>query len=104
MRFKLPEIPPPQLIAALRSYNLLPAIVFMPTRRRCDESAMEVALKKQPTSAEKAESRRRIFNEYVEKNPEIKTHKHKNILLRAGVAAHHAGHIPAWKLLVEKMM
>lgn len=104
MRFRLPEIPPPQLLATLRDYNLLPAIIFMPTRRRCDESAMEVALKKQHTNLEKAEARRQLFQEYVEQNPEIKNHKHRKVLLNAGVAAHHAGHIPAWKLLVEKMM
>ncbi|MGI8493686.1 MAG: hypothetical protein ACR2L1_00015 [Pyrinomonadaceae bacterium] len=104
MRFRLPEIPPPQLLASLREYNLLPAIIFMSTRRRCDESAMEVSLKKQDANSEKAEARRRIFQEYAETNPEIKTHKHRKIIVNAGVAAHHAGHIPAWKLLVEKMM
>lgn len=104
MRFKLPEIPPPQLIAALRSYNLLPAIIFMPTRRRCDESALEVAQRKQNLNQERIDARRKIFLEYAEQNPEISQHKHKNTVIRAGVASHHAGHIPAWKLLVEKMM
>lgn len=104
MRFKLPEIPPPHLLDSLREYNLLPAIIFLPTRRRCDESAQEVALKKQRNFDERAEKRRRIFDEYALENPEVKSHKHKNIVLRAGVAAHHAGHIPAWKLLIEKMM
>lgn len=105
MKFKLPEIPPPKLITALRGYNLLPAIIFMPTRRRCDESALEVASdKSQKTNAEKEQKRQEIFQKYLLENPEIKSHKHRKILLRAGVAAHHAGHIPAWKLLIEKMM
>ena len=104
MRFKLPEIPPPQLIAALRGFNLLPAIVFMPTRRRCDEAALEVAQRKQDTNPERLEARRKMFREYVEQNPEVRDHKHKNLIVRAGVASHHAGHLPAWKLLVEKMM
>ncbi|MGI8638346.1 MAG: hypothetical protein ACR2MG_00100 [Pyrinomonadaceae bacterium] len=105
MKFKLPEIPPPKLIKVLRSYNLLPAIIFLPTRRRCDEAALEVAADKaQRTNAEKEQRRFEIFQEYVVENPEIKSHKHRKILLRAGVAAHHAGHIPAWKLLIEKMM
>jgi superfamily II RNA helicase len=38
-----PEIPPHKLISALRGYDLLPAIIFMPTRRKCDEAASEVA-------------------------------------------------------------
>lgn len=105
MKFKLPEIPPPKLITALRNYNLLPAIIFLPTRRRCDEAALEVAAdKSQKTNAEKERRRQEIYQEYLAENPEIKSHKHRKIVLRAGVASHHAGHIPAWKLLVEKMM
>ena len=105
MKFRLPEIPPPKLIKSLRSYNLLPAIVFLPTRRRCDEAALEVAAdQSQRTTPEKEERRLAIYEEYAAENPEIRTHKHRKILLRGGIAAHHAGHIPAWKLLVEKMM
>ncbi|HSK70862.1 MAG TPA: hypothetical protein VK892_04140 [Pyrinomonadaceae bacterium] len=105
MRYKLPEIPPPKLITALRSFNLLPAIVFLPTRRKCDEAALEVASdRSQKTNPEKQAARAEIFEEYVAQNPEISSHKHRRMLLRAGVASHHAGHIPAWKLLIEKMM
>ncbi len=99
------EIPPPELIATLRSYNLLPAILFLPTRRRCDESATEVALAtKKGEIDEKRQKRQAIYDEYVKENPEVSRHKHRNVLIRAGVASHHAGHIPSWKLLVEKMM
>jgi ATP-dependent RNA helicase HelY len=105
MKFKLPEIPPPKLITTLRNYNLLPAIIFMPTRRRCDEAALEVAAdRSQKTNAEKEQKRQEIYQKYLAENPEIKSHKHRKIVLRAGVASHHAGHIPAWKLLIEKMM
>ena len=105
MRYKLPDIPPPKLITALRNYNLLPAIVFMPTRRKCDEAALEVAADKtQKTDLEKQRKRQEIYDEYILENPEIRSHKHRKILLRAGIASHHAGHIPAWKLLIEKMM
>ncbi len=70
MRFKLPEIPPPKLINALRSYKLLPAIVFVPSRRKCDESALEVAAdKRQKTDAEKQRLREEIFEEYILDNP-----------------------------------
>lgn len=93
------------MIKALDSYNLLPAIIFVPSRRRCDESATEVALdKSQRVDTEKQVIRQQIFDEYVETNPEIKRHKHRKILLQSGIASHHAGHIPAWKMLVEKMM
>jgi ATP-dependent RNA helicase HelY len=105
MNQKVTEIPPPELISSLRSYNLLPAILFLPTRRRCDEAATEVALAtKKGVMDERREKRQTLFNEYVKDNPEIAKHKHKNLLIRGGIASHHAGHIPAWKLLVEKMM
>jgi superfamily II RNA helicase len=100
-----PEIPPHKLISALRGYDLLPAIIFLPTRRKCDEAASEVAGdRSQRTDPEKHKRREEIFLEFAAENPEIVRHKHQKILVNAGVASHHAGHIPAWKLLVEKMM
>lgn len=105
MNSKTSEIPPPKLITALRNYNLLPAIVFLPTRRKCDEAAMDVAHdKSQKIDGEKQLIREQLFEESAAENPEISRHKHRKILIRGGVAAHHAGHIPAWKLLIEKMM
>lgn len=99
------EIPPHKLISTLRGYNLLPAIIFMPTRRKCDEAALEVANdKSQQTDIEKQRRRHEIFEEFVAENPEIVNHKHRKLLLNSGVASHHAGHIPPWKLLIEKMM
>lgn len=99
------EIPAPKLVTALRNFNLLPAIVFLPTRRRCDEAASEVAAdKSQRADAERQKQRQQIFDEFALENPEVIDHKHAKLIVRAGVAAHHAGHIPAWKLLIEKMM
>jgi ATP-dependent RNA helicase HelY len=100
-----PEIPPPRLVKALRNFDLLPAIVFLPTRRRCDEAASEVAAdKSQRADPERQARRKEIFVEFAESNPEVLDHKHADLIVRAGVAAHHAGHIPSWKLLIEKMM
>ena len=105
MNSRPPEIPPHKLISALRGYNLLPAIIFLPTRRKCDEAASEVAGdRSQKTDPERQKRRESIFLEFVAQYPEIARHKHQKILVNAGVASHHAGHIPAWKLLVEKMM
>lgn len=99
------EILPHKLITALRNYNLLPAIVFLPTRRKCDEAASEVAAdRSQKTDPARQQLRQDIFDEFVADNPEIRRHKHRKIIVSAGIAAHHAGHIPAWKLLIEKMM
>lgn len=105
MRYDLPDIPPPKLITALRNYNLLPAIVFVPSRRKCDEYATEVALDKtfRADTGKKAD-RQSMFDSYASENSEVRRHKHRNILVNAGIASHHAGHLPSWKLLVEQMM
>lgn len=99
------EIEPRKIISTLRRHNLLPAIVFLQTRRKCDEAAQDLGSdKSQPFDNEKIDKRRAIFNEMADEFPEITTHKHRKLIVDAGVGAHHAGHIPAWKLLVEKMM
>jgi superfamily II RNA helicase len=100
-----PEIDPPLLVKALRNYDLLPAIVFLPTRRRCDEAASEVAAdKSQRADPERQTKRKEIFDEFALEFPEVLDHKHAAVIVRSGAAAHHAGHIPSWKLLIEKMM
>lgn len=105
MNGRPPEIPPHKLIRALRSYDLLPAIIFLPTRRKCDEAASEVGGdRSQAADYEKYARRKELFEEFAAANPEIRSHKHKKLLINSGVASHHAGHLPAWKLLIEKMM
>jgi hypothetical protein len=99
------EIPPPKLISTLGRYELLPAIVFLPTRRKCDEAALAVAAdRSQKAQPERIRERQRIFDEFAKLSPEITAHKHRKMIVQSGVASHHAGHIPAWKLLIEKMM
>jgi superfamily II RNA helicase len=100
----MPEMPPSTLLAALGSYNLLPAIVFLPTRRRCDEAATEAALSRRTVKDERREERGEFMRSLVEQHPEIRRHRHWDTIVRGGIASHHAGHLPAWKLVIEKMM
>jgi ATP-dependent RNA helicase HelY len=104
MKLRMPEMPSATLLSALDSYNLLPAIVFMPTRRRCDQAASEAALARRDPNAKRAEERRDFMRAFVEKNPEVRGHRHWDTIIRGGVASHHAGHIPAWKLVIERLM
>lgn len=100
----MPEMPPATLLSALEGYNLLPAIVFMPTRRRCDKAASEAALTRPFGSDRRREERREFMRAFVEQHPEVRGHRHWDTIIRGGVASHHAGHIPAWKLVIEKLM
>lgn len=104
MKLHMPEMPPATLLAALDSYRLLPAIVFMPTRRRCDQAASEAALMRRDSSDKRREGRQDFMRSAVEQHPEIRGHRHWDTIIRGGVASHHAGHIPAWKLVIEKLM
>ena len=104
-KMHMPEMPPASLLAALSAYDLLPAIVFLPTRRRCDEAATEAALGfAKRADDERREARRAFLREFVAAHPEVRKHRHWDTVVRGGVAAHHAGHLPAWKLAVEKLM
>src|SRR6185503_8383631 len=104
MKLHMPEMPPATLLGALGNYNLLPAIVFMPTRRRCDQAASETALMRRDANDERRELRRDFMRSWVEQHPEIRGHRHWDTIIRGGVASHHAGHIPAWKMVIEKLM
>jgi ATP-dependent RNA helicase HelY len=103
-RMHMPEMPPAALLSALGSYDLLPSIVFLPTRRRCDEAAAEAALGRRDAQIERREARRTLMRDFTAEHAEIRKHRHWNAVLNGGVASHHAGHLPAWKLLIEKLM
>lgn len=104
MKLSMPEMPPATLLTALENYNLLPAIVFLPTRRRCDQAASEAATMRRDPNDQRRDERRHFLRGFVEQNPEVRGHRHWDTIIRGGVASHHAGHIPAWKLLIEKLM
>lgn len=104
MKLSMPEMPPATLLTALGAYNLLPAIVFLPTRRRCDQSATEAALMRRDPNVSRRDARRDFMQEFISEHLEIKNHRHWDSIIRGGVASHHAGHIPAWKLLIENLM
>ena len=104
MKLRMPEMPPATLLAALDGYNLLPAIVFLPTRRRCDQAASEAALTRRDPDDSRREARRDFMRAFVEEHAEVRGHRHWDTIIRGGVASHHAGHIPAWKLVIEKLM
>src|SRR6266496_4555420 len=104
MKVSMPEMPPATLLAALGSYNLLPVIVFMPTRRRCDKAASEAAFARRDIADDRRQARGDFMRAFVEEHPEVRAHRHWSAIIRGGVASHHAGHMPAWKLVIEKLM
>src|SRR6476660_8606317 len=104
LKIRMSEMPPATLLAAFDAYNLLPAIVFLPTRRRCDQAASEAALARRDPNDNRRDARRDFMRAFVDQYPEVRGHRHWDTIIRGGVASHHAGHIPAWKLVIEKLM
>ena len=93
-----------QLLGVLNKYNLLPAIFFLKSRADCDNSLLLCANKPVNEDPERQRKRAQRIDELVADTPHIADHKQMKYLKYVGVAAHHSGQLPAWKLLVEILM
>ena len=91
-------------LRALDEANLLPAIFFLKSRADCD-LALSRSMGAAPRfrTAQRAKLLRRL-DELLEKYPFLKNHAHLKYLRESGTAAHHAGHLPHWKLVIEQLM
>lgn len=89
------------IIRVMEKFNLLPAIFFLKSRSECDAAlrARDFLLPL-PPSAEFDDS----LDELLERFPTLQNHRQLKSLRSFGIAAHHGGQLPAWKLLVEEMM
>lgn len=89
------------VVRNLYEKDMLPAIYFTFSRKKCDEQMEKCASLCLVTKQEQEEIKR-IINEYIAENPYLYKNKHIEFLLQ-GVASHHAGLLPSWKVLVEKL-
>lgn len=89
------------VVRNLHEKNMLPAIYFTFSRKKCDEQMEKCASLCLVTPQEQQEIRQ-IIDEYIAENPYLYRNKHIEYLL-LGVASHHAGLLPGWKMLVEKL-
>src|SRR5919108_3346757 len=90
----------PRLLQTLRGAHLLPTIIFWPTRRACDEAVAGLRDLRLPGPPERAEAYHELAREY----PLLATHPFRQPLIEAGVAPHHAGHLMAWRIVVEELL
>lgn len=85
----------------LQQRDMLPAIYFIFSRRGCDKAVAEVGDLWLVDNDESQVLRRQI-DDFLSRNPEAGRSGQIAPLYR-GIAAHHAGILPAWKLLVEEL-
>ena len=89
------------VIQTLYNKNMLPCIYFTFSRKKCDENANKCLKLDLLTKEERFEISKEVDdyikeNPYLENNPQIE-------LVKAGIASHHAGLLPSWKVLVERL-
>ena len=90
------------IISCLKKQNLLPAIFFLKSRMDCDNAlAMchNLNFRDERKSKLKEEVKR-----FIEDYPHLENHRHLKLMMKTLLASHHAGHLPYWKVLIEKMM
>ena len=90
-----------EIIKNLQENDMLPAIYFTFSRKKCDEQMEKCASLDLVTKGERAQIQQ-FIDEYIAENPHLYNNKHIEYLL-CGVASHHAGLLPSWKILVEKL-
>ncbi len=89
------------VVGQLIQRQMLPAIYFIFSRRGCDKAVGSMA-QQTLVSLEEAASLKRQIDEFLAQNPDI-GHSDMVDALYRGIAAHHAGVLPAWKGLVEQL-
>jgi ATP-dependent RNA helicase HelY len=102
-RFGDRSFPYGRILSLLRQLDLLPAIFFLKSRAECNQAllACRTLRLRQQNGKEVFEQ---ALREVLEKFPFLADHHQLPVLRSARVAAHHAGQLPYWKLLVERLM
>lgn len=89
------------VVRALHEKDMLPAIYFTFSRKKCDEQ-MEKCASLVLVTPDEQKQIKKIIDEYLVDNPYLYKNKHIEYILN-GVASHHAGLLPGWKVLIEKL-
>ncbi|MCP9839296.1 DEAD/DEAH box helicase [Synechococcus sp. J7-Johnson] len=98
-----PEAAPlPFVVAQMAERDMLPAIYFIFSRRACDKAVRDLGRVCLVSEPEQARIVARL-DAFVAATPEaVRDGGHAEALTR-GIAAHHAGVLPAWKELIEEL-
>ena len=99
-----PAIHPIDLVDILRRHRLTPAIIFLTSRRGCDEAIDTFMHTSAGVSATRSEEIRVFLDQFAKDFPSITNHPLIPVVQDYGVAAHHAGHLPSWKIAIEELM
>jgi len=93
-----------EVAGVLSKYNLLPAIFFLKSRADCDACVAMCASYTPLEDDARKQARIARIEQLCETIAHVRSHRHMDLLREKGVAAHHSGQLPGWKLLVETLM
>ncbi|MDR3614607.1 MAG: DEAD/DEAH box helicase [Candidatus Obscuribacterales bacterium] len=92
---------PADVLGVLSGRNMLPAIYFLFSRRGCEES-MKKARGIPLLNVQEQSELKEIVTNYIQDHPNLANHPHLPYLFE-GLSVHHAGMLPSWKAMVEKL-
>ncbi len=90
------------IINCLRKQNLLPAIFFLKSRMDCDD-ALSMCHHLNFNDSRRAQLKEEV-DAFIKEYPHLENHRHLKLMTQTLTASHHAGHLPYWKVLIERMM
>ncbi|WP_454061706.1 hypothetical protein [Candidatus Nitrospira salsa] len=99
-----PAIHPVDLVDVLRRKQLTPAIVFLTSRRACDDAITAFERSTTHLPPQRTQTIATFLEQLAVEYPSITGHPLMPTVARCGVAAHHAGHLPSWKIAIEELM
>ncbi len=95
------ENSPDKVIQELSNKDMLPALYFVFSRKGCDKAA-ESCQNVQLLKGTEREALAKLIDEAIARNIHLQKHPQLKLLYQ-GIAVHHAGQMPQWKLLVEEL-
>ncbi len=101
-RGRLEKIDYGKILGYLRDLDLLPAIFFLKSRADCDRAIVGCRPVKRPVDEQKRvhDDLRSFLRDY----PHLRRHRQMPSLVECRIGSHHAGQLPYWKVLLERMM
>eukprot|EP00177_Eucheuma_denticulatum_P007222 GFKZ01013143.1.p1 GENE.GFKZ01013143.1~~GFKZ01013143.1.p1 ORF type:complete len:1284 (+),score=239.77 GFKZ01013143.1:287-3853(+) len=98
------EIPSFQFVVRkLRRNDMLPCIVFIFSRAGCDRAALSASTERENlVTEEEREQIKERLDVFVEAHPNLVQPERLELAMQ-GIASHHAGLLPLWKMCVEEL-
>jgi len=90
------------ILRILKKFDLLPAIFFLKSRLDCDQALIACYSSERPRGY--SDQMKKEVDSFIKEYPHLINHRQMHFLTDYLVASHHAGQLPYWKILVEKMM